>query len=78
MKIIGPAHFSFTVADIERSKHFYGDVLGLPLVYEMVHAHPYTGKQVGFPNAHLLAAGFHLGSNERDGLANHCACPAGR
>ena len=56
----GCAHFSFTVSDLERSKRFYGDVLGLPLLYEMVHDHPYTAKQIGFPDAHLLVAAFGL------------------
>lgn len=57
-------HFSFTVSNIERSKAFYGDVLGLEQLYEMEHNHPYTSQQVGFSGARLLAAGFRLGQGE--------------
>lgn len=54
----GVFHFSFTVSDIERSKDFYGRILGLHLVHEMRHNHPYTSRQTGFPNADLLVAAF--------------------
>lgn len=57
---MGVAHFSFTVGDIERSKHFYGELLGLPLLYEMRHRHPYTSRQVGYEGADLLVAAFAL------------------
>jgi len=57
---------SFTVSDIARSKEFYGDLLGLPLAYEMVHQHPYTSVQVGYERAHLLAAGFYIGARDGD------------
>jgi len=62
--ILAQAHVSFTVSDIERSKEFYRDLLGLPLAYEMVHTLPYTSTQVGYPDAHLLAAGFYLGRRD--------------
>lgn len=77
--IIGPAHVSFTVSDIERSKHFYADLLGLPLAYEMVHNHPYTAKQVGYEDARLLAAGFHLGPDisRGPGISQGTACRHG-
>jgi len=67
--ILAQAHISFTVSDIERSKRFYGDLLGLPLAYEMVHNHPYTATQVGYPDAHLLAAGFRLGRRDDETAA---------
>ena len=67
--ILAQAHVSFTVSDIERSKEFYGDLLGLPLAYEMVHRHLYTSVQVGYADAHLLAAGFYIGSRDGDGAA---------
>jgi len=57
---MGAAHFSFTVGDIERSKRFYGEVLGLPLLYEMRHRHPYTSRQIGYPDADLLVAAYAL------------------
>jgi len=58
--LIGIFHFSFTVSDIEQSKDFYGRVLGLELVHEMHHNHPYTSKQTGFPNADLLVAAYRI------------------
>lgn len=57
---MGAAHFSFTVGDIERSKRFYGELLGLPLLYEMRHRHPYTSRQVGYDRADLLVAAYAL------------------
>lgn len=57
---MGAAHFSFTVGDIERSKHFYGELLGLSLLYEMRHCHPYTSRQVGYDGADLLVAAYAL------------------
>ncbi len=58
--LTGIFHFSFTVNDIEESKDFYTRVLGLELVHDTRHNHPYTSKQVGFENADLLAAAFRL------------------
>jgi lactoylglutathione lyase len=57
---MGAAHFSFTVGDIERSKRFYGEMLQLPLLYEMRHQHPYTSRQVGYEDADLLVAAYGL------------------
>lgn len=65
--LTAPAHFSFTVSHIGRSKAFYGEVLGLEQVYEMEHTHPYTSRQVGFSEAWLLAVGFKLGRDLPDG-----------
>lgn len=62
--LIAAAHFSFTVADMSRSKAFYGGTLGLEQIYEMEHQHPYTSRQVGFDGADLLAVGFSLGGEE--------------
>lgn len=59
--LVATSHFSFTVSSMERSKRFYGDILGLECLYELEHAHPYTSQQVGIPDAHLLAVGFRLG-----------------
>ncbi len=58
--LTGVFHFSFTVDDIEKSKDFYGRILGLELVHEMRHNHPYTSKQVGFDNADLLVAAYRI------------------
>ncbi len=53
-------HFSFTVADIERSVAFYRDVLGLELVHRQEQANAYTRKFVGYPDAHLKVAQFRI------------------
>jgi catechol 2,3-dioxygenase-like lactoylglutathione lyase family enzyme len=58
--LTGVFHFSFTVENIEESKDFYTRVLGLELVHEGRFNHPYTGRQVGYENADLLAAAFRL------------------
>ena len=60
MAIISYFHFSFTVADLERSVVFYRDLLGLKLVHRMVHDQPYTSRQVGFPDALLKVALFNI------------------
>ncbi|MBZ0288839.1 MAG: VOC family protein, partial [Anaerolineae bacterium] len=60
MALINVFHFSFTVADIERSVEFYRDVLGLKLVHRMIHDQPYTSTQVAFPDALLKVALFTL------------------
>jgi lactoylglutathione lyase len=56
----GLFHVSFTVEDLERSKDFYGRLLGLELVHEVRHDQPYTSVQVGFANADLKAAAFRI------------------
>jgi catechol 2,3-dioxygenase-like lactoylglutathione lyase family enzyme len=58
--LTGFFHASFTVADIERSKRFYGETLGLELVHAARHDKPYTGVQVGFPGAILEVAAFRI------------------
>lgn len=62
--LTGVFHFSFTVNDIDESKDFYGRILGMELVHEMRHNHPYTSKQIGFENADLLIAAFRIASLE--------------
>ncbi len=49
-------HFSFTVADLERSVAFYTDVLGMKLVHRQEQANEYTAKLVAYENAHLKVA----------------------
>lgn len=60
MSLAGVFHFSFTVRDLDEAKDFYGRVLGLELVHEMSHTHPYTSTQVGFPDAHLRVAAYRI------------------
>src|SRR5512135_3719040 len=53
-------HFSFTVADIDRSVQFYRDVLGLELMHRQEQSNEYTRKFVGYPDAHLKVAQFRI------------------
>ena len=58
--IVDTWHFSFTVADLERSIEFYRDILGLELVHRQEQANAYTRKFVGYPDAHLKVAQFRI------------------
>jgi lactoylglutathione lyase len=53
-------HFSFTVADIERSIAFYAGLLGLELVHRQEQSNAYTARLVGYEDAHLKVAQFRL------------------
>lgn len=63
-------HFSFTVADIERSIRFYRDLLGFELVHEQEQQNAYTSQLVGYANAHLKVAQFAVPGQPR-GLSSH-------
>ena len=60
MALVSYFHFSFTVADLERSIVFYRDLLGLRLVHRMVHDQKYTSSQIGFADALLKVALFNI------------------
>ena len=49
-------HFSFTVADLDRSIAWYTDVLGLELVHRQRQDNAYTRTLVGIPDAVLEIA----------------------
>jgi catechol 2,3-dioxygenase-like lactoylglutathione lyase family enzyme len=68
--LYGVWHFSFTVADIERSIVFYRDLLGFTLVYTQEQANAYTSRLVGYPSAHLKVAQFALPGQLR-GISTH-------
>jgi catechol 2,3-dioxygenase-like lactoylglutathione lyase family enzyme len=63
-------HFSFTVADIERSIAFYRDLLGFTLVHRQEQANEYTSRLVGYPAAHLMVAQFAVPGQPR-GISSH-------
>ena len=52
----GVFHFSFTVADINRSVDWYTRVLGLELVHAQRQENAYTRTLVGYPDATLEIA----------------------
>jgi lactoylglutathione lyase len=58
--IVSYFHFSFTVADLERSIAFYRDILGMTLIRTFVHDQPYTSVQVGFKDTYLKVATFTI------------------
>lgn len=49
-------HFSFTVADLDRSLEFYCVLLGMKLRHRQEQANPYTQKLVGYRDARLRIA----------------------
>lgn len=49
-------HFSFTVADLERTVDFYTRLLGFELVHTQEQNNAYTSRLVGYPDAHLRIA----------------------
>lgn len=63
--VLGMWHFSFTVADIERSIGFYRDVLGLTLVHQQDQSNDYTRRLVGYPDAELRIAQLAIPGQDR-------------
>jgi catechol 2,3-dioxygenase-like lactoylglutathione lyase family enzyme len=68
--LYGVWHFSFTVADIDRSIAFYRDLLGFELVHVQEQANEYTSRLVGYPDAHLRVAQFAVPGQPR-GVSTH-------
>ena len=63
--MIGMWHFSFTVADIDRSVEFYRDVLGMTLVHRQAQSNEYTRRLVGYPDAELRVAQLAIPGQDR-------------
>jgi lactoylglutathione lyase len=59
-QLCGAHHLGLTVSEIERSVHFYRDVLGLSLIRRRSADADYLGKQTGYPGVRLEAASFQL------------------
>jgi catechol 2,3-dioxygenase-like lactoylglutathione lyase family enzyme len=66
----GVWHFSFTVADLDRSVDFYERVLGLELVHRQEQSNDYTAALVGFPGASLRIAQLRVPGQPR-GSSSH-------
>ena len=56
MSLIAYWHFSFTVADIDRSVEFYTKIIGMSLVHTQDQHNEYTAKLVGYEGANLKVA----------------------
>jgi len=63
-------HFSFTVADLDRSVAFYRDVLGMELVHTQEQDNAYTRALVGYPDAVLRIAQLAV-PGHRWGVSTH-------
>ena len=68
--ILGVWHFSFTVADIERSVAFYRDVLGFELIHRQDSSSEYIRRLVGYPDAEVRVAQFAVPGQPR-GVSSH-------
>ena len=66
----GVWHFSFTVADLDRSIAFYRDLLGFELIHTQEQANDYTRRLVGYPDAHLKVAQLAIPGQPR-GISTH-------
>ncbi|MCG5212870.1 VOC family protein [Streptosporangium sp. KLBMP 9127] len=66
----GVWHFSFTVADLDRSVAFYRDLLGFVLVHRQVQDNDYTRRLVGYPDAVLRVAQLAVPGQPR-GVSTH-------
>ncbi|MEV4109606.1 VOC family protein [Nonomuraea sp. NPDC049695] len=66
----GVWHFSFTVADLDRSVAFYRDLLGFALVHRQEQDNDYTRRLVGYPDAVLRVAQLAVPGQPR-GLSTH-------
>jgi lactoylglutathione lyase len=64
MTLTGFSHVGIQVADLERSAHFYGDVLGLELVARWVRDQEYIQELVGYPGVELNVAVFRLPNSD--------------
>ena len=66
----GVWHFSFTVADLDRSVAFYSDLLGFELVHQQTQDNAYTRRLVGLPDAVLRVAQLAVPGQPR-GISTH-------
>jgi lactoylglutathione lyase len=69
--IKGIFHVSFTVKDIDASVKWYTEVLGLEYFRSQEQHNEYTGKLVGYPNAHLKIAQLKVPGQPLAAGANH-------
>lgn len=69
-------HVSIPVTDLERSKHFYGQLLGLPEIVRPPFDFPGAWYQLGDRQLHLIvnaSAGTLRGSSDVDSRDGHYA-----
>lgn len=56
LKITGVDHTSYTVSNLERSLHFYRDLLGFELLWQREASNQYLRDIVGFPDCIIKQA----------------------
>jgi len=73
-------HAAYRCRDAEETRHFYEDILGLPLVHVVTADHVSTGKSTPFAHVFFRArdgsgiAFFDLGDNDRGrAVSKHAA-----
>ena len=63
MQVLGMAHTSFTVSDIEKSVAFYRDALGMELLFQSEAGGPGVETILGMPGARLKGAHLKAGDH---------------
>ena len=61
MEVLGMAHTSFTVGDIERSVAFYRDLMGMELLFQAEASGPTVDTILGMPEANVKVAHLRVG-----------------
>ena len=64
-------HFSFHVADLDRSVDFYSGLLEMILVLRQEQANAYTSSLVGYSDAHLKIAQLAVPGRWKDSISTH-------
>ena len=77
--VIRGHHFSFTVRDLEKSRHFYGDILGLKEIERPDFPFPGAWYASGETQVHLIELydPKDLSSDKVTALVNHSAFQIG-
>ena len=63
MQVLGMAHTSFTVSDIDKSVAFYRDALGMELLFQSEASGPSVETILGMPGARLKGAHLKAGNH---------------
>jgi catechol 2,3-dioxygenase-like lactoylglutathione lyase family enzyme len=62
-QLVAVHHIGLTVSDLERSLHFYRDLLGLTVVRRRTADADYVGRQTGYPGVRLEVASLRVTSS---------------
>ena len=70
-RVRGLWHFSYTVANLERSLDFYCGLLGMELIHRQRQANPYTARLVAYDDADLDVAMLKIPDTPVDASGHH-------